>query len=176
MEMFFIRLGWNMMRATSVWICMVFGHDDITCLKHVVDAPKKNGLKTCLKKNGATTSGTYKNAETIRSKVSTSNLFDALKTVVNDDKLGANRGISRTADNMVNPNVATRSLGTNKENGGSDIGKNKESVLLIYGDAYLSVGKMMTMRYDEDEREDLMEDLLAFCYAFDITLRSQSRC
>ncbi|GJR51037.1 hypothetical protein Tco_1401558 [Tanacetum coccineum] len=99
---------------------------------------------------------------------SNGNVLHTVRVEHDESYLDANRGISRTADNVVNPNMATWSLGTNNENGGSDIGKNKESVLLIW--------RMMTMRYDEDEQEDLMEDLLAFCDAFDITLRSQSRC
>nr|GEY63790.1 hypothetical protein [Tanacetum cinerariifolium] len=56
-------------------------------------------------------------------------LVDALKTVENDDELGANEGISKMANNVVNPNVVTRSLKTNREKNGSNIEKNKESVL-----------------------------------------------
>ena len=45
--------------------------------------------------------------------------------------IGANGGISKTAHNVINPNVDTRSLGTNREKVGSNIGKNKESVLAM---------------------------------------------
>ncbi|GKE05436.1 hypothetical protein Tco_1397454, partial [Tanacetum coccineum] len=62
-------------------------------------------------------------------KESTSNLFDALKMVENDDDLGENGGISKTVDNEVNPKVTTWFLGTNREKAVSNIGKNKESVL-----------------------------------------------
>lgn len=69
------------------------------------------------------------NTETTRPEATTSNTFDALKMVEKDDELGANGGTSKTADNVINPNVDTRSLGTNREKVGSNIGKNKESVL-----------------------------------------------
>ncbi|GKD48882.1 hypothetical protein Tco_1277858, partial [Tanacetum coccineum] len=55
---------------------------------------------------------------------STSNPFDTLKTVDYDDELGANGGISKTIDNVANPNVASTSLGMNKDEDGSYRGKN----------------------------------------------------
>ncbi|GJU19095.1 hypothetical protein Tco_1147061 [Tanacetum coccineum] len=74
------------------------------------------------------TSCTKKNVETAILDASTSKSFDAHKTVENDDELGVNGGISETTDNVVNPNVANTSVGTNRKKEVSNIGKNKESV------------------------------------------------
>ncbi|GJT37162.1 hypothetical protein Tco_0937027 [Tanacetum coccineum] len=43
--------------------------------------------------------------------------------------LGANGGISKTVDNVANPNVASTSLGTNRDEDGSYRGKNKENIM-----------------------------------------------
>ncbi|GJT47876.1 hypothetical protein Tco_0974033 [Tanacetum coccineum] len=94
-------------------LCMFFGHDDMTCLKQVVVEPKKqsgknnDGVQQAFKRD--------MNSETSRHELSISNPFDALKTVDNDDELGANGGISKTADNVANPNMAATSLGTNRD-------------------------------------------------------------
>ncbi|GJS38888.1 hypothetical protein Tco_0563931 [Tanacetum coccineum] len=48
-------------------------------------------------KNGASTSGTKKQAEVSREEVSNSNPFDALNYVVDDDDLGTNEGDSKSA-------------------------------------------------------------------------------
>nr|GEZ15686.1 zinc knuckle CX2CX4HX4C [Tanacetum cinerariifolium] len=136
--------------------------------------------------NKRSTSGTKKNAEMTRSETSTSNPFDALKKVESDDKICANGGISKTSYNVVNPNVATRSRGTNREKDDLNIGENKESVLAdmasesdvdeVYNDttsfmASKSGGgvgmKSLYERwkddydekpYNEDKREDLTKD------------------
>nr|GEU47708.1 uncharacterized mitochondrial protein AtMg00810-like [Tanacetum cinerariifolium] len=81
------------------------------------------------KNNGASTSGTKKNTRMTRPEARTSNLFDALKTVESDDGFAVNGGVSKMPDNVVNPNVAIRSPGTNREKDGSNIKKTKESVL-----------------------------------------------
>ncbi|GJU05201.1 hypothetical protein Tco_1121631, partial [Tanacetum coccineum] len=67
------------------------------------------------KKKGASSSGIKKKVETMRQETSTSNLFDTLKTVENDDDdddLGSNVGILNLGKKVVN-NVAGSTNGTN---------------------------------------------------------------
>ncbi|GJY68293.1 hypothetical protein Tco_0471275 [Tanacetum coccineum] len=70
-----------------------------------------------------------KNSETSRPLVSTSDPFDTLKTIDYDDELGANGGISKTVDNVANLNVASTSLGTDRDEDSSYRGKNKENLV-----------------------------------------------
>ncbi|GJV22024.1 hypothetical protein Tco_1371044 [Tanacetum coccineum] len=67
--------------------------------------PLKQVYQPVIKKNGASSSGTKKQAMTERQVASTSNLFDTLNTVENDDELGSNGGTSST----------TRKSGINNE-------------------------------------------------------------
>ncbi|GJY29952.1 reverse transcriptase domain-containing protein [Tanacetum coccineum] len=65
-------------KPTRCRVCMVFGHDDMTCPKRVVDEPKKKSgnnndvYQPISIKNGASTSETKKNAETTRLEATTS--------------------------------------------------------------------------------------------------------
>ncbi|GJS40879.1 hypothetical protein Tco_0565922 [Tanacetum coccineum] len=139
-----------------------------------------------------------------RSVASTLNPFDTLKTVESDDKLGSNGWISKTSHNVVNPNVATRSLGTHRENDDLNIAENKESVLVVMesesdvDEVYIDISSFMPSKsgdgagmkslyerwkndygekpYNEDTRGDLTEVQLDFYDAFDIRLRGQSSC
>ncbi|PWA58725.1 reverse transcriptase domain-containing protein [Artemisia annua] len=61
----------------------------------------KQVYKPISKKSGASTSDTKKNPETTRQEASTSNPFDALMSVDNDDVLGANWGSSIGAETVV---------------------------------------------------------------------------
>nr|GEW05783.1 hypothetical protein [Tanacetum cinerariifolium] len=104
-------------------VCMVFGHDEVTCPKRVVDEPKKqNGkyndgfqqapkvtlcginmspklqfkatkqvYRLISKTNNASIKGMKKNAQTTRQETTSSNPFDALTMVENDDELGKNK-------------------------------------------------------------------------------------
>ncbi|GJY24275.1 hypothetical protein Tco_0397933 [Tanacetum coccineum] len=57
----------------------------------------KQIYKPISNKNGTSTSGKKKQAEVSRQEVINSNPFDALNSVENDDELGMNRGISKSA-------------------------------------------------------------------------------
>ncbi|GJW93710.1 beta-glucosidase 12 [Tanacetum coccineum] len=102
-------------------VCMVFGHDEMLCLKRPVEKPKKQhtnhdgfqhsssshgtnvGSKfhvkpkkliwqVVSKKNSAISSGTKKNYEMSRKVMSSTNPFDALNTIEEGNELGSNEG------------------------------------------------------------------------------------
>ncbi|GJZ53861.1 hypothetical protein Tco_0608746 [Tanacetum coccineum] len=128
--------------------------------------------------------------------------FDTLNTEEDNDKLGASRGISNTANNVANhPNIATTSLRTNKEGVGSVNRKDKESDLAhkisescveeVHNDTCFmasmsrcEAGRKILYerwkydyddnRYDEDECEDLVKDQLELCEGFDIRLHGHA--
>ncbi|GJV81613.1 putative mitochondrial protein [Tanacetum coccineum] len=77
----------------SMVIAILNLEDEFKSTKHVYRLVSKN--------NGATTSGTKKNNEAPSREVSCLNHFDALRSVENDDVLGANRGSSMRVETDV---------------------------------------------------------------------------
>ncbi|GJY81223.1 hypothetical protein Tco_0493974 [Tanacetum coccineum] len=83
--------------------------------------PTKKVSQLVFKKNGDSSSGTKKQAELTRQEAITSNPFDALNMVENDDDLGKNKGNSRLAEKVVNSDVVSSTHGTSSEAFGSQL-------------------------------------------------------
>ncbi|GJS71751.1 hypothetical protein Tco_0704592 [Tanacetum coccineum] len=71
--------------------------------------------------NGASSSGTKKQAELTRQESSTSNPFDALNMVENDDDLGTNGGNSKLDEKGVNFDMVSSAYGTSSKAFGSQL-------------------------------------------------------
>ncbi|GJT10061.1 hypothetical protein Tco_0857103 [Tanacetum coccineum] len=120
-------------------VCMVFGHDDMLCLKRAVEKPKEqhinhdgfqHPISSCgtnmvskvlfklkkpvwqavSKKNSANSSGTKKNSEMPRKMMSFANPFDALDTIEEGDELGSNGGSSNSGMKFVQDVVGSASV------------------------------------------------------------------
>ncbi|GKE49231.1 hypothetical protein Tco_1480489 [Tanacetum coccineum] len=99
--------------------CKVFGHDRDECPKKIVLDVMKNLSNPRQAVRGVQfsviTSGKKKQLSLSRQEVSNSNSFDALNSVENDNDLGTNEGISKSAG-KVSLTVAPGSSSTRKTN------------------------------------------------------------
>ncbi|GJV26464.1 hypothetical protein Tco_1379159 [Tanacetum coccineum] len=140
-----------------------------------------------LNKNGASTSGKKKQAEVVRQEVSNSNPFDTINLIENDDDLGTNEGILKSAE-MGSLNVGhdsesevdvvfdetTNLMPSKNSKGGNDRG---------YGNNSMLEQCMETNRnddydpYDDDlyESHDMSDHLQAICDNLDITVRGRKK-
>ncbi|GKC22320.1 hypothetical protein Tco_1024470 [Tanacetum coccineum] len=178
----------NTVRVEYEWKpprCRVFGLNGMTCPNRVVDEPKKqtvknnDGFQHAPKRASHSfhIGGTKTRAKTCRPEASTSNPFDALNTIDIDDVLrekGVNTIHADMVDNSI-PNVDIGSLGAKGEETGrssskSRSGTGRKSLYECWKDDYDD-----NPYGDDDEREDLTEDQLAFSNAFDIGFRGQIR-
>ncbi|GJZ46392.1 hypothetical protein Tco_0593988 [Tanacetum coccineum] len=69
--------------------------------EEVIHTHKKQVYQTVSKKNDASSSGTKKNFEVPRHETNSSNLFDALNMIENDDELGLNEGSSNSGKKII---------------------------------------------------------------------------
>nr|GFA87663.1 chromo domain-containing protein/Gag-Asp_proteas domain-containing protein [Tanacetum cinerariifolium] len=134
------------------------------------------------KKNSASLNATKKQAGLTRQEASTSNLFDSINTIENDDELGTNGGKSKLAKKGPNSNVVSSAYGTSSEAFGSPnttpLAVNKSSKSGS-GVGNMSLYKKLKETYNEDLYYDddfnfgLSDAQMKFANLFDMILRSQ---
>ncbi|GJY81222.1 hypothetical protein Tco_0493973 [Tanacetum coccineum] len=117
-----VEYEWTPLRWSS---CQVFGHVLDECPKKIVSVVLRNlknhqqAVRGVL--NGASSRSTKKQAELTRQESSTSNSFDALNMVENDDDLGTNEGNSKLDEKGVNFDMVSSAPGTSSKAFGSQL-------------------------------------------------------
>nr|GEY92908.1 hypothetical protein [Tanacetum cinerariifolium] len=80
---------------------MIISIPNVEDYEDVLHMPKKQVYQAVSKKNGASSSGTKKNFEVPRHETNSTNPFDALNMIENDDELGSNRGLSNSGKKVI---------------------------------------------------------------------------
>ncbi|GJW26964.1 putative reverse transcriptase domain-containing protein [Tanacetum coccineum] len=200
----------HMVRVENEWepprcsVCMMFGHDDMLCLKRHVPKkqhtnhngfqhpssshgtsvgfkflvkPKKPIWKVVSKKNSASSSGIKKNSEVSRQVMSSTNPFDALNTIEEGDKLGSNGGHQNSVKKLSNMWLVWRWV--NKARGaqiywGSLFGKNHSYVYPASTGGYLHLSSTPTLTRQNLLGSPMKRDNLRVASTHMILLRSRA--